>query len=266
MSTSDKANPAADKSNDPIGEGHLVVGASRGIGFSLVEHALALPSSPLVVAMARRATDSKALAELQAKHPRKLLLVDVDVTKPASVQQAADALGPMRIARLVNATGLLHDKDAGIHPEKRWEDIDIKTLEEVMRVNAFGTALLLQAFVPKMVKDRPCVFGAISARVGSIEDNRIGGWYAYRASKAALNQIIKTASIEAKRRYPSVIMAALHPGTTDTDLSRPFQARVPPEKLFSAPDVAKALTEVMDGLQPEDSGGFFAWDGQAIPY
>jgi len=167
---------------------------------------------------------------------------------------------------VVNTTGVLHDSSLGVFPEKRLEDLKWSSFESLMRINAFSNALLLQYLLPKYKKDQPTYFAALSARVGSISDNRIGGWYSYRASKAALNQLLKTASIETKRRHPQLILAALHPGTTDTDLSKPFQANVPAEKLFTPQFVAERLMSVLMGLTPEDSGGFFAWDGQSIPY
>lgn len=244
----------------------LIIGGSRGIGLALVEHYLAKQSKPSVIAAARQAQSHPKLQALQQQYPDKLRLINIDVADEASVISAAEVLAAQSLETLIHTTGLLHDQTLGIKPEKRFEDISPAQLETVMRINAFGSALLLKHMLPKMAKDHRAVFAAISARVGSIEDNRIGGWYAYRASKAALNQILKTASIEAKRRYPSLIIAALHPGTTDTDLSKPFQANVPPEKLFTAQFVAKRLAQVIEDLTPEDSGGFFAWDGQAIPY
>lgn len=244
----------------------VVVGASRGIGLAWVRHVLAADADQNLVAVARQATQNEALLALQAQYGTRLDVLDMDITDPVSVAKAADRIGSGSIGCLVNTTGVLHDKAMHIRPEKRFEDLSLETLEKVMRINAFGTALLLKHFLPKIAKDQRAVFAAISARVGSIEDNKIGGWYAYRASKAALNQLLKTASIEAKRRYPELIIASLHPGTTDTDLSKPFQANVAPEKLFTPAFVVQCLTEVLAGLTPEQSGGFFAWDGQPIPY
>jgi NAD(P)-dependent dehydrogenase (short-subunit alcohol dehydrogenase family) len=125
---------------------------------------------------------------------------------------------------------------------------------------------MLRHFHPLMARDGKAVFAAISARVGSIADNRIGGWYAYRASKAALNQLLRTASIEFARRHKNAIVVALHPGTTDTGLSRPFQANVPEEQLFSVDKTVGHMLSVIDGLSTDDSGGFFAWDGQPIEW
>lgn len=244
----------------------LIVGASRGIGLAWARHALETSKTRQVIALSRTAPDHPSLLALKNQFGDRLCLLAMEITDADSVAQAADQIDAKSIGCLINTTGVLHDKAQGIRPEKRFEDLSLDVLEEVMRVNAFGTALLLKFFLPKMVSDQRAIFAAISARVGSIEDNRIGGWYAYRASKAALNQLLKTASIEARRRYPNLIIASLHPGTTDTDLSKPFQANVAPEKLFRPEFVVEQLVAVLAGLSPEQSGGFFAWDGQAIPY
>ncbi len=245
---------------------HLIVGASRGIGLAWVRHLLTDHPETQVLAAGRSASTTQALGDLQSAFPGRLALTDVDITQPQSVAEWAQTIPPKTLTAVINTTGVLHDQSHNLRPEKRLEDIDLDALERVMRVNAWGTALLMPAVLPKFRTDTRGVFAAISARVGSIADNRIGGWYAYRASKAALNQLIKTASIEAKRRYPHLIMAALHPGTTDTDLSKPFQGNVPDDQLFSPEFVAKRLTSVLAGLSESDSGGFFAWDGKPIPF
>lgn len=244
----------------------LIVGASRGIGLAWVEYLLKSSPDQKVIAAARQASGNEALACLIKAHPSQLQCIDLDVTDEASVAAVASSIEDNSLGWVVNTTGVLHDQSTGILPEKRIEDLNWKGFEKLMRINAFSSALLLQHLLPKFQKDQRAYFAALSARVGSISDNRIGGWYSYRASKAALNQLLKTASIETKRRYPHLILAALHPGTTDTDLSKPFQANVPPEKLFSPEFVAERLMAVLLGLSEQDSGGFFAWDGEPIPY
>lgn len=244
----------------------LILGASQGIGLALVNHQLSHYPDVQVVACSRHAAQSEALTRLLDQYPRRLEIFDVDVTDETSLASFARDLGPKRFELIVNATGILHDETREVWPEKRVEDLTAQSFETVMRVNAWGNALLLKVLLPYVDRRSPCIWAALSAKVGSIEDNRMGGWYSYRASKAALNQILKTASIEAKRRYPSLIVVALHPGTTDTQLSKPFQGNVPPDKLFAPDFVAHKLMEVLKNLTPEDSGRFFAWDGQAIPY
>ena len=144
--------------------------------------------------------------------------------------------------------------------------LDAASLAAVMAVNAIGPALVAKHLLPLTPRDRPSLFAALSARVGSIGDNHLGGWHAYRASKAALNMLIRTLAIEHARSRPLGVCVALHPGTVDTPLSAPFQAGVAPAKLFTADRSAAALLSVMDGLGPTDTGGFFAWDGAPIPW
>lgn len=126
-------------------------------------------------------------------------------------------------------------------------------------------ALVAKHFLPLLARDRKSVFAALSARVGSISDNQLGGWHAYRASKAALNMLLRTFAIELARRNPRAVCVGLHPGTVDTGLSAPFQANVPEGKLFTPDFAAARLLEVVDRLKPDDSGHVFAWDGQLIP-
>jgi NAD(P)-dependent dehydrogenase (short-subunit alcohol dehydrogenase family) len=244
----------------------LIIGGSRGIGLALVRELLARSFDGRVIVAARSALDSNELGQLREEHGARLERMAMDVTDQTSVAEAAKRLAEqsVRPALVVNVAGLLHERHRRLRPEKRLEDLDAERMQRVFAVNTIGTALCLRYFLPQMAGDERAVFAALSARVGSISDNRLGGWYSYRASKAALNQLIKTASIEARRRFENVILAALHPGTTDTDLSAPFQSNVPAEKLFSPQFVAQRLLHVLDGLEGQDSGGFFAWDGQRI--
>ena len=158
------------------------------------------------------------------------------------------------------ATGLLHDADRG--PEKALRDLDPAWLAKQYAVNTIGPALIAKHFLPILPRTGRSVFAALSARVGSISDNRLGGWYGYRASKAALNQLIRTLAIEDKRRNDRGIVVALHPGTVDTRLSRPFQQRG--RDLFQPDRAAVQLLDVLDALKPTDSGKLFAWDGAEI--
>ena len=139
-------------------------------------------------------------------------------------------------------------------------------METAFRVNTIGPALVAKHFLPLLASDAKSVFAALSARVGSIDDNELGGWYAYRASKAALNMVIKTLSIELARRNPRALCVGLHPGTVDSRLSKPFQGGVPEGKLFQPAAAARALLTVLDGLSSGDSGALFAWDGTRIPF
>ncbi|MFW5815456.1 MAG: SDR family NAD(P)-dependent oxidoreductase [Wenzhouxiangella sp.] len=245
----------------------LVIGASGGIGLALVRQLLESERVGQVIACSRSPDRSEGLCTLRQRYGQRLDLMALDVTCPPTIAAAAERLKQARLRPqlVLNAAGLLHDQD-GLAPEKRLEDLDLESLQRVFAVNALGPALCLRHFLPLMARDGKAVFAALSARVGSIGDNRLGGWYAYRSSKAALNQLLRTASIEARRRFANVIIAALHPGTTDTALSAPFQANVPDDKLFTPEFVATRLLQVIDELNSDDSGGFFAWDGRPIPW
>lgn len=190
----------------------------------------------------------------------------IDLEDEASIASAAAELGHAvdAISLVVVATGILHN-DGGLRPEKTWRALDPRAFETAFRINTVGPGLIAKHFLPLLTKDRKSVFAALSARVGSIDDNRLGGWHAYRASKAALNMLIKTLAIELAARNPNALCVGLHPGTVDTDLSKPFQANVPTEKLFAPAHSAAALLKVIDGLDAKDSGGVFAWDGTRIP-
>ncbi|MGI4877698.1 MAG: SDR family NAD(P)-dependent oxidoreductase [Janthinobacterium lividum] len=217
----------------------VVIGASGGIGAAFVD---LLRDRGEVTALTR---------------------ADLDLTDPASIFAAAARIGgPLDL--VIVATGLLHDAAGG--PEKSLRDLDPVRLARSFAVNATGPALVAAAFLPLLRTDRKTAFVALSARVGSIADNRLGGWYGYRASKAALNQLLRTAAIEHARRAPLSVVASLHPGTVDTSLSAPFQRGVPDGKLFTPAFSARAMLDVIDGLTPVDSGGLYAWDGSAIPF
>ena len=245
---------------------HVVIGASRGIGLALTEALLTKQPHDRVIAAARSA-DSPGLKALSAQHGERLQCLAVDVTEPASVAKLAEGLRDQPpIGTVIYSAGLLHHPDHPGLPEKKLEDLDWAAMQQVFVVNTLGPALALKHIMPLMDRQARSVFAVISARVGSIGDNQLGGWYSYRASKAAVNQLLRTAAIEAKRRHPHVIVTALHPGTTDTDLSAPFQKNVPAGKLFTPAFVAERLLAVIDDLTAEDSGGFKAWDGQEVPW
>ena len=161
------------------------------------------------------------------------------------------------------ATGILHN-DEDIYPEKSIKDISGNKLKKVLMVNTIGPALIGKYFIPFLNKNNRNVFAFLSARVGSISNNKIGGWYSYRASKSALNQIIKNFSIEIKRSNPNSIFVGLQPGTVKSNLSKPFQKNVNSKNLFSPDYSAKKLIDVINNLSIEDTGKLFAWDGEEI--
>ncbi|WP_431689243.1 SDR family NAD(P)-dependent oxidoreductase [Hahella sp. NBU794] len=189
----------------------------------------------------------------------------LDFSDEESIQRAAEiaaASGPLD--RVIVAVGLLHS--ATMRPEKALKELERTNFEACFLANVIGPMLVAKHFLGLLHPSRPAVFAALSARVGSISDNRLGGWYAYRSSKAALNMALKTASIEVARRNKQAIVVGLHPGTVASALSAPFLERVPPQRLFTPDQAAGHLMKVIERLRPEDTGKLFAWDGSEIPF
>ena len=226
----------------------LVIGASGGIGRALAE--------------AIEARGGRVDRLSRASTP------PLDLTNEASIAAAAAILSPNALAprapytHIIVATGTLHHD--GVGPEKSWRQLDAARLAHSFAVNAIGPALVARHFLPLLELKERAVIGFLSARVGSISDNRLGGWYGYRASKAALNQLVRTLAIELARSRPQTICVALHPGTVDTALSAPFQRGVPAGQLFTPAQSAAHLLRVIDGLSPQDSGALLDWAGETI--
>ena len=226
----------------PPGGIAVVVGASGGIGAALID---ALTEASIFGAVVGW---SRPTIELH------------DETTIAASAARAAALGAPRL--IIDATGVLHA--GALQPEKSWRQLDPIQLAEVFAINAIGPALLMKHYLPLLPVDGKSVFATLSARVGSIGDNRLGGWYGYRASKAALNQFVRTAAVELHRRQRQAVCVALHPGTVATQLSSPF-GKLGLE--VQAPAVAAArLLRVIDGLGPADNGNFFDQHGLAVPW
>ena len=221
----------------------IVIGATGGIGSAL---AAAVEERGDRVTRLSRRTDPP-----------------LDLANEVSIAGAAAALRDHApFDRLLIASGLLHDE--ALRPEKSIASASGAAFERYFRINATGPALAIRHFIPLMSNDAPVTIAALSARVGSIGDNRLGGWVGYRASKAALNQIIRTFSIELARSHPRLTLVGLHPGTVDTRLSAPFQRSVPEGQLLTPADSAARLLKVLDALTPSDSGGCFDWAGTRI--
>lgn len=187
----------------------------------------------------------------------------IDIEDEASIASAAVALAdgpPTRL--LIVATGALHGE--GFAPEKALRALDPAVMARVFAINTIGPALVLKHFTPLLPRRGKAVVAVLSARVGSLGDNRLGGWHSYRASKAALNMILRNAAIELARGRPDTVCLALHPGTVDSPLSRPFQAGVAADRLFSPEDAAARLLAVIEARGAADSGLAFAWDNSPI--
>jgi NAD(P)-dependent dehydrogenase (short-subunit alcohol dehydrogenase family) len=234
-----------------------VVGASGGIGGAVLQHLNEDPSVQRVYAFSRTADGSV---------DGKIHHLPIDLTDEDSIaRSAAIASADKPLDLVFVATGILH-RESEVQPEKALSQLSMSAMAEVFNINTIGPALLAKHFLPVMRRKGKSVFAVLSARVGSIADNRLGGWVSYRASKAALNMVIRTLSIEQARRRPESIVVTLHPGTVDTSLSAPFSAGVAEHALFTPQHSATCLLQVIDGLSASDSGGFFAWDGKAIEY
>ena len=230
----------------------LVIGAGGGLGAALVQ-GLGSPGSHGI---------DRVLALGRSTQPA------IDYSDEASLENAAAWVAAQCAAEgaelrlLIVASGFLHG--AAGQPERSWAQLDAEYLSEVFRINAIGPALVMKYFLPLLPRQGPCAAGFVSAKVGSIGDNALGGWYGYRAAKAALHQLVKTAAIELKRRNPQALCVALHPGTVDTALSKPFaKAGL---KLRSPDVAAKELLSVLAGLEPQQTGSLVDYQGNTLPW
>lgn len=223
----------------------VVLGAGGGIGRALVEAIRAADRFEHVVALSRSTSPS------------------IDLLDEASLERAAAFAGDRgKLCLVIDATGFLHDDRQG--PEKSWSQLDTVKLARSFALNAIGPALIMKHFLPRLARSGKAVFATLSARVGSIGDNRLGGWYSYRASKAALNQLVRTAAVELARRSPDALCIALHPGTVAMALSAPFAATG--LEVHRPAAAARHLLAVVDELTADANGGFFDWRAQPVPW
>ncbi len=232
----------------------IVTGASGGIGKALLE--------TLMQAFPHAEFDATYFNSPVSTDDSRLRWRRLDLRDQAAIADFAQDFE--RIDWLINCAGFLHGESGG--PEKSIRAVDSDFLLENMRINALPTLLLARYFAAALKRSPAPLLATISARVGSIDDNRLGGWYSYRMSKAALNMALKTLSIEWKHSHPRGCVAALHPGTNDTALSKPFQANVAADNLFRPEYTAAMFVELLSRLQPADSGNFWAWDGSRIAW
>ncbi|MEL7542996.1 MAG: SDR family NAD(P)-dependent oxidoreductase [Pseudomonadota bacterium] len=231
-----------------FGDGYraVVCGASGGIGAAFADLLSDDPACAACVRLSRAGTDGIAF-DLE------------DEASIAAAAQSVGADGPVHL--VIDATGMLHTET--IQPEKSLSAVEPASIAAAFAVNATGPLLLLKHFTPLMPRDAASTFATLSARVSSISDNRLGGWYGYRAAKAALNMFVKTAAIEIARKSPEAVIMGLHPGTVRTDLSAPFAGK---RELFEPRDAATRMLDVIDTTGPDQSGSLFAYDGEKVAF
>ncbi len=229
----------------------VVIGSTGGIGRALVAGIVASGRYDRVFALARSP---------QNLPPQGAEVGHIDLMDEASIQSAADRAGEADL--VVVATGAL--TTAQSRPERTFRALSADSMIELFRINAVGPALVARCFLPLLPRERRSVFAVLSARVGSISDNQLGGWHSYRASKASLNMLVRNFAIELAREKPQAVCVGLHPGTVETGLSAPFRGSTPKDRLFTPDHSAMCMLGVLDQLSPADSGQLFAWDGQRI--
>ena len=230
-----------------------VIGSSGAIGSAFVDHYINDQSINSIFSFSR---SSIGIDNNKVKH------FSIDIENENSVQDAAKSVEEINFDEIIIASGLLHTNEFG--PEKSIKDLKADNILKILNVNTVGPAIIGKHFLPLLNKNNKSVMAFLSARVGSISENKLGGWYAYRASKSALNQIIKTFSIELKRTNPKAIIIGLQPGTVDSELSAPFKRSVSKNKLFSAEYSASQLLGVIERVDESSSGNLISWDGEII--
>jgi len=235
----------------PDGYTAAIFGASGGIGGAFVDLLAADPRCARIYSGARTTSPGDHANAVPFRF---------DLLDAPSLETAAKTIGAPDL--VIIATGVLHT--AQFAPEKTMRTLEPAQLNLAFQINAAGPAQIARLILPAMPRNRRTLFAALSARVGSISDNHLGGWHSYRASKAALNMLVRCLALEQARSHPLHVCVALHPGTVDTGLSKPFQSAVSPGKLFSSSQAARQLLDVLDALTPAQSGRLFAWDGQEI--
>lgn len=243
-------------SNDSIDA--IVIGGNGGIGNALVKKLSQLNEIGSVYCCSRKKPNGL---------PSEANWIPFDITSENSIIEASQNIKRQcqNVRLIIIASGILYDKYANM-PEKSLKDINADYFFEVFKINTLGPILTAKHFTSIFEKQNKTIMCILSARVGSIEDNNLGGWYSYRSSKSAVNMMAKSLSIEMKRKNGDSITALIHPGTVDTALSKPFQSSVAKNKLFTTDKAAESILSVIGGWNNESNGGFFAWNGQKIPF
>ncbi|KAI1894355.1 hypothetical protein AGOR_G00114960 [Albula goreensis] len=257
----------------------LIQGASRGIGLEFCKHILRNKSPVAVIAACRNPESAADLAGLADQHPGKVTVLKIDVNQEHDIKNAAEVVKKTfgKVDLVINSAAMLHPSGKG---ETSLRDVSGQGLVSTLTTNTVGPLLMAKYFSPLLLKGSGA-FGQqppekskqhsgiivnMTAKVGSIGDNALGGWYSYRMSKAALNMATRNLSIELGRSRPKVVCVSLHPGTVNTDLSRPYHKNVPQDKLFSTEHSVQCLMNIINGLSVEKTGKAFAWDGSELPW
>ncbi|KAL2083346.1 hypothetical protein ACEWY4_021119 [Coilia grayii] len=257
----------------------LVQGASRGLGLEFCKHFLTHKAPSAVVATCRNPESAMDLAALAAQHPGRVTVLKVDATREDDIKGAAEVVNRSfgKVDLIINSAAMLHPTGKG---ETSLRDVSAEGIVSTLTTNTVGPLIMAKYFTPLLqkgsgsfgrqplekAKQHSGIIVNMTARVGSIGDNALGGWYSYRMSKAALNMATKNLAIELGRGRPKVLCVSLHPGTLDTDLSRPYHRNVPKDKLFTTKHSVEHLMAIIDGLNIEKSGKAYAWDGSELPW
>ena len=244
----------------------LIIGGNGGIGAGFIEQLLDRSDIDHIFATYRQLETSEQLMFWGEEFPQQVIPICADVTDEEAVKEVVHQVKSKidRLHLVINCVGIL--QEGNLQPEKSLRHIQTENLLRYFEVNTIPTALFSKHLLPLFRHPEFTVWATVSAKVGSIEDNRLGGWYGYRASKAALNMLIKNVAIEYGRVAKNTVVVALHPGTTKTSLSSPFQKNVPEGKLFSPQRTTQQLLAVIDDLTIDNTGQFFNWDGSLLPW
>jgi NAD(P)-dependent dehydrogenase (short-subunit alcohol dehydrogenase family) len=242
----------------------LIIGANSDIGKALSAEIQREKNTSLILISRCLSNEGLVDGDNQNLNVKKIMVTNYH---PQSIDKAINIIAAYDnkpITRVFVCNGMLHSDT--IQPEKRLEDFDMESFQQIITSNTLTPMLWIQKLTPLLTGKSPCKFVIFSARVGSISDNRLGGWYSYRASKAALNMMIKTAAIEFSRRAKNIKLIAFHPGTTDTPLSKPFQKNVPSNKLFTSEFVAKQLLTIVENSPLDQTASYLDWQGKSIDW
>lgn len=238
----------------------LIIGANSGIAKSLALKTVQNENSHLIVV-------SRDVSFYQQANFSKATVINIknyDEQEISSTVNFIQKLNPENIAQVFMCHGVLHNKEA--QPEKRLEDFSPEAFLQIIHANTITPMLWLKHLTPVLTNKNSCKVVIFTARVGSISDNKLGGWYSYRASKASMNMLIKSAAVELARRAKNIKLISFHPGTTDTELSKPFQKNVPKDKLFTCEFVANQLLTIVENTTIGGEASFLDWQGKNIPW